>query len=73
MASADMFTLIIRGKGGHGAQPHLTIDAVVTADDDGAATRDAPPPPQPARMAASDAARVRRAFIETFMSGSSGR
>ena len=31
MASADMFTLIIRGKGGHGAQPHLTIDAVVIA------------------------------------------
>jgi amidohydrolase len=31
MASADMFTLIIRGKGGHGAQPNLTIDAVVIA------------------------------------------
>ena len=31
MASADMFTLTIRGKGGHGAQPHLTIDAVVVA------------------------------------------
>ncbi len=31
MASADMFTLVIRGKGGHGAQPHLTIDAVVIA------------------------------------------
>ena len=31
MASADMFTLIIRGKGGHGAQPHLTVDAVVIA------------------------------------------
>jgi amidohydrolase len=31
MASADMFTLTIRGKGGHGAQPHLTIDAVVIA------------------------------------------
>jgi amidohydrolase len=31
MASADMFTLIIRGRGGHGAQPHLTIDAVVIA------------------------------------------
>jgi amidohydrolase len=26
-----MFTLTIRGKGGHGAQPHLTIDAVVIA------------------------------------------
>jgi amidohydrolase len=31
MASADMFTLTVRGKGGHGAQPHLTIDAVVIA------------------------------------------
>src|SRR2546423_318446 len=31
MASADMFTLVIRGKGGHGAQPHLTIDAVMIA------------------------------------------
>ena len=31
MASADMFTLVIRGRGGHGAQPHLTIDAVVIA------------------------------------------
>ena len=31
MASADMFTLVIRGKGGHGAQPHLTIDAVIIA------------------------------------------
>ena len=31
MASADMFTLIIRGRGGHGALPHLTIDAVVIA------------------------------------------
>jgi amidohydrolase len=31
MASADMFTVIIRGRGGHGAQPHLTIDAVVIA------------------------------------------
>ena len=31
MASADMFTVIIRGRGGHGAQPQLTIDAVVIA------------------------------------------
>jgi amidohydrolase len=31
MASADMFTLTIRGKGGHGALPHLTVDAVVIA------------------------------------------
>jgi amidohydrolase len=31
MASADMFTLTIRGRGGHGAQPQLTIDAVVIA------------------------------------------
>jgi amidohydrolase len=31
MAGADMFTLTIRGKGGHGAQPHTTVDAVVIA------------------------------------------
>ena len=31
MASADMFTLMISGKAGHGAQPHLTVDAVVIA------------------------------------------
>jgi amidohydrolase len=31
MASADGFTLIVRGKGGHGAVPDLTIDAVVIA------------------------------------------
>jgi amidohydrolase len=31
MGSADMFTLTIRGRGGHGAQPHLTIDPVVIA------------------------------------------
>jgi amidohydrolase len=31
MASADGFTLIVRGKGGHGAMPDLTIDAVVIA------------------------------------------
>jgi amidohydrolase len=31
MASADMFTLTVYGKGGHGAQPHQTIDAVVIA------------------------------------------
>src|SRR5438132_3026315 len=31
MASADMFALIIRGRGGHGAQPHLTVDAGVIA------------------------------------------
>jgi len=30
-ASADLFTLTIRGKSGHGALPHLTIDAVVIA------------------------------------------
>ncbi len=30
-ASADEFTLIICGRGGHGAQPHLTVDAVVIA------------------------------------------
>jgi amidohydrolase len=31
MASADWFTLIVRGTGGHGAMPDLTIDAVVIA------------------------------------------
>ncbi|TME44519.1 MAG: amidohydrolase [Chloroflexi bacterium] len=31
MASADMFTLTISGKSGHGAQPHLTVDAVTIA------------------------------------------
>ena len=31
MASADMFTLTITGKSGHGAQPHLTVDAVTIA------------------------------------------
>jgi amidohydrolase len=31
MASADMFRLTIKGKAGHGAQPHLTIDAVTIA------------------------------------------
>jgi amidohydrolase len=31
MASADWFTLTVRGKGGHGAAPDLTVDAVVIA------------------------------------------
>ena len=31
MASADWFSLTIRGKGGHGALPHLTVDAIVIA------------------------------------------
>jgi amidohydrolase len=31
MASADFFTLTVRGKGGHGAMPELTVDAVVIA------------------------------------------
>jgi amidohydrolase len=31
MASADMFTLRIMGKSGHGAQPHLTVDAITIA------------------------------------------
>ncbi|WP_028781968.1 M20 metallopeptidase family protein [Thalassobacillus devorans] len=29
MAGADRFEIIIKGKGGHGAQPHLTKDALV--------------------------------------------
>ncbi|MDO5726118.1 MAG: M20 family metallopeptidase [Tissierellia bacterium] len=28
MASADTFKLVIKGKGGHGAQPHTTIDPI---------------------------------------------
>ena len=31
MASADWFTLTVRGKGGHGAIPEVTVDAVVIA------------------------------------------
>ena len=31
MAAADMFEIEIRGKGGHGATPHGTVDAVVVA------------------------------------------
>jgi amidohydrolase len=31
MASADFFTLTVRGKGGHGAMPEATVDAVVIA------------------------------------------
>jgi amidohydrolase len=31
MASADWFNLTVSGKGGHGAQPHMTVDAIVIA------------------------------------------
>ncbi|WP_409299765.1 M20 family metallopeptidase [Peribacillus sp. SCS-155] len=31
MAAADCFEITIEGQGGHGAQPHLTKDALVTA------------------------------------------
>ncbi|MDF2856126.1 MAG: amidohydrolase [Neobacillus sp.] len=31
MAAADRFEINIQGKGGHGAQPHKTIDAIVIA------------------------------------------
>ncbi|MCK5241970.1 amidohydrolase [bacterium] len=31
MAAADAFTLIIRGKGGHGAMPHKSVDAISIA------------------------------------------
>lgn len=31
MAAADRFEIVIQGKGGHGAQPHKTKDAIVTA------------------------------------------
>jgi amidohydrolase len=30
-ASADQFRLTVRGRGGHGAMPHLTVDPVVVA------------------------------------------
>lgn len=30
MAAADRFEIVIQGKGGHGAEPHHSIDAVVT-------------------------------------------
>jgi amidohydrolase len=30
MAAADRFTMIVKGRGGHGAQPHLTIDPIAT-------------------------------------------
>ncbi|PIE54445.1 MAG: peptidase M20 [Dethiosulfovibrio peptidovorans] len=31
MASADMFKIIVDGKGGHGSMPHLGVDAIVAA------------------------------------------
>jgi amidohydrolase len=31
MASADAFTIEVRGAGGHGAMPHLSIDPITTA------------------------------------------
>ncbi len=31
MAAADIFTIQVQGKGGHGAQPHLCADAVLMA------------------------------------------
>jgi amidohydrolase len=31
MAAADIFTVKVQGKGGHGAQPHLCVDAVLVA------------------------------------------
>ena len=31
MAAADEFELVVRGRGGHGALPHETVDAVVVA------------------------------------------
>ncbi|SIS47508.1 M20 family metallopeptidase [Salimicrobium flavidum] len=33
MAGADAFEITIKGKGGHGAQPHQTKDAIVIASD----------------------------------------
>ncbi len=31
MAAADVLTIVIRGKGGHGAQPHEAVDAIAVA------------------------------------------
>jgi hippurate hydrolase len=31
MAAADWFSIVVKGRGGHGAKPHTTIDPVVTA------------------------------------------
>ena len=31
MASADNFTITVRGRGGHGAMPHTTVDAILAA------------------------------------------
>ena len=31
MAAVDNFSLLIRGRGGHGAMPHLTLDPIVAA------------------------------------------
>ena len=31
MAAADLFEIIIEGKGGHGATPHGTVDAIIVA------------------------------------------
>lgn len=31
MAAADLFEITITGKGGHGAEPHHSVDAIVTA------------------------------------------
>jgi metal-dependent amidase/aminoacylase/carboxypeptidase family protein len=31
MAAADAFLMTVEGRGGHGAQPHLTTDPVVPA------------------------------------------
>src|SRR5438045_3718930 len=44
MAAADMFTLTIRGLGGHGAQPQFAVDAVVIRGSDRQRT---PNPGQP--------------------------
>jgi amidohydrolase len=31
MAAADGFTIVVHGRGGHGAKPHLAIDPILTA------------------------------------------
>lgn len=31
MAASDKFSMVIKGRGGHGAMPHLTSDPVIAA------------------------------------------
>lgn len=31
MAASDRFVMVVRGRGGHGAMPHMSVDPVVAA------------------------------------------